>query len=221
MLVFAPTRMNELWRFATYIFLHTNFTHLALNVAIQVGLHDIQIKNSGNVERIRIHFQIVLAIPLEFEQSHGRVAVVYFGGAIFGSIGASLIGPRILIVGASAGVYSLLTSHIPHTILNRNTIRFRTYRLVIVAALCVSDFVYMLYHINSNGNSEPVVGIWAHVFGALGGLVLGTIFYTFIAPDDSIVANHPRHYREFRLGSIAILIGLVIFATVYNLIVSA
>lgn len=37
LLVFAPKRIVELWRFVTYIFLHTNFTHLALNVVIQVS----------------------------------------------------------------------------------------------------------------------------------------------------------------------------------------
>lgn len=37
LLVFAPNHLAEMWRFVTYIFLHTNFTHLALNVVIQVS----------------------------------------------------------------------------------------------------------------------------------------------------------------------------------------
>lgn len=37
LLVFAPKHVFELWRFVTYIFLHQNFTHLLLNVMIQVS----------------------------------------------------------------------------------------------------------------------------------------------------------------------------------------
>lgn len=36
LLVFAPKHIIEMWRFITYIFLHTNYTHLLLNVLIQV-----------------------------------------------------------------------------------------------------------------------------------------------------------------------------------------
>lgn len=58
-----------------------------------------------------------MAIPLEIEQGHLKVLIIYFGGVISGAIGASVFQPTLLMVGASAGVYSLLISHIPHILL--------------------------------------------------------------------------------------------------------
>lgn len=51
------------------------------------------------------------------EQGHCRVLVVYFGGVLFGALGSALTNPLQGVVGASAGVYSLLISHISHGIL--------------------------------------------------------------------------------------------------------
>lgn len=92
--IFAPMKMNELWRFITYTFLHAGSIHLSLNVLIQ----------------------IMISFPLETEQGHFRVFLVYFGGVLSGSLGASIF-ERFLMVGASAGVYSLLMSHIPHIVI--------------------------------------------------------------------------------------------------------
>lgn len=36
LLVFAPSHSVELWRYVTYVFLHQDFTHVAMNVFIQV-----------------------------------------------------------------------------------------------------------------------------------------------------------------------------------------
>ena len=58
--------------------------------------------------------QILVAIPLEAEQGHLRVFFIYFGGVIAGALGASVLQPSLFMVGASAGVYSLLISHLPH-----------------------------------------------------------------------------------------------------------
>lgn len=53
LLVFAPKHTIELWRFVTYIFLHTNFTHLALNVVIQVNYKSI---NCGCVNQCNYYY---------------------------------------------------------------------------------------------------------------------------------------------------------------------
>lgn len=55
-----------------------------------------------------------MALPLEAEQGHFRVLIVYLGGVIAGALGASIMQPDLMMVGASAGVYSLLISHLPH-----------------------------------------------------------------------------------------------------------
>lgn len=162
--------------------------------------------------------QILLAIPLEFEQNHGRVAAVYYGGTVLGGIGVMLFGPQILVVGASAGVYSLLLSHIPHIILNKRTIRYRNVRLGVVFFLCLCDLIHTIVHFSSNGNSEPRIGVWAHIFGAIGGLLLGTTFYTFIDYTDGCPENRPRHYVRVRQASIVLLVLILLAAIVYGLV---
>lgn len=163
-------------------------------------------------------FQILLAIPLEFEQNHGRVAAVYFGGSILGGCGVMLFGPKILVVGASAGVYSLLLSHIPHIVLNKNTIRYRNMRLGMVIFLCLCDLIHTIVHFTANGNSEPKIGVWAHIFGAIGGLLLGTVFYTFIDAEDALPEHWPEHYVKVRRGAIGILAVIIISSIIYGVV---
>jgi membrane associated rhomboid family serine protease len=84
----------QVWRFLTYTFLHAGTVHLTLNIIIQ----------------------IMVAFPLETEQGHLQVLLVYLFGILSGSLGASVFEPTLMI-GASAGVYSLLMSHIPHIVM--------------------------------------------------------------------------------------------------------
>lgn len=41
-----------------------------------------------------------------------RVALVYLAGVLAGSMGTSIVNPRIYLAGASGGVYALITAHI-------------------------------------------------------------------------------------------------------------
>lgn len=59
----------------------------------------------------------MVGLPLETEQGHLKVFLVYFGGVLGGALGASIFQPNLLMVGASAGVYSLLLSHVPHILM--------------------------------------------------------------------------------------------------------
>ncbi|XP_055683707.1 protein rhomboid-like [Lutzomyia longipalpis] len=161
LLVFSPHRILEIWRFLSYTLLHQNAIHLALNVAIQ----------------------IFLGIPLEYEQGHWRVFVVYFGGAVAGALGTSVFEPSILLIGASAGIYSILMSHIPHTVINFKNIRYRFYRIICVIILCTSDIIYTLIHVTYG--DLPKIGISAHILGALSGLVLGTALFQSATQRDS------------------------------------
>lgn len=64
-----------------------------------------------------LFIQILVATPLETEQGHLKTFVVYFGGILFGALGSALFNPTQAMIGASAGVYSLLISHISHCVL--------------------------------------------------------------------------------------------------------
>lgn len=53
---------------------------------------------------------------------HGscRVAAIYFAGVLAGSLGTSVFDSKCMLVGASGGVYALLTAHVANVILNYN-----------------------------------------------------------------------------------------------------
>lgn len=96
LLRYDPYKRSELWRFVTYIFVHSSVLHLIGNVFMQ----------------------IFLGVPLELVHSWWRVALVYLAGGLAGSIGHSLTGP-IALVGASGGVYALIVAHIATVIMVR------------------------------------------------------------------------------------------------------
>ncbi|XP_067008218.2 protein rhomboid [Anabrus simplex] len=154
-LVYDPHHREELWRFLTYMLLHSGQLHLALNIVIQC----------------------LLATPLEHEQGHLRTGIVYLGGGIGGSLGTSMLEPDLYVVGASAGVYALLISQLAHILLNFRAIRYKMYRLVAVLVLALTDIAFSLHHHFSFGNVCPRVGWAAHCSGAIAGLLLGLVFF--------------------------------------------
>lgn len=76
------------------MFLHNSVYHIILNIIIQC----------------------MFAMMLEKNQGSIRVGILYFGGGATGALGAGCLRPD-LVVGASAGVYALLISHLSHIIL--------------------------------------------------------------------------------------------------------
>lgn len=50
----------------------------------------------------------------QVEQGRLAVATIYLGGGLCGALCSSLLQPTSYLVGASAGVYALLTSHLAH-----------------------------------------------------------------------------------------------------------
>lgn len=96
LLRYDPFERNEIWRFVTYMFVHSSILHLIGNVFMQ----------------------IFLGVPLELVHSWWRVALVYLAGGLAGSMGHSLTGP-IALVGASGGVYALIIAHIATVIMVR------------------------------------------------------------------------------------------------------
>ena len=62
------------------------------------------------------NYFLFAGIPLEMGQPGWsgslRVAGLYMSGVLLGSVGASCIQPKMFLVGASAGVYSLIAAHL-------------------------------------------------------------------------------------------------------------
>uniref|UniRef100_A0A182VUU1 Rhomboid-like protein n=1 Tax=Anopheles minimus TaxID=112268 RepID=A0A182VUU1_9DIPT len=191
-LIFSPVKQYEVWRFITYTFLHAGNVHLVLNIIIQ----------------------ILVAFPLETEQGHGKVLFVYFSGTLAGALGASVFEPT-LMVGASAGVYCLLMSHIPHIIMNFRTLSYRYYRLIAVLMLCISDVMYSIRHCLTKGNLQPRIGVAAHISGAVCGLLIGFVIYrSKVEPDASKVVVM---FRSLRYLATVLLLAWLGCTVLYNL----
>ncbi|XP_048507640.1 protein rhomboid isoform X2 [Athalia rosae] len=185
-LVYDPRQRVQAWRFASYMLLHSNILHLSLNVVIQ----------------------LVLAAPLEVEQGWLGVAAVYLGGGICGALGASLLQPSLYLVGASAGVYALLTSHLAHLYLCHGELRYAGWRLGAVFLLAGADVA-----------SVPVpallgygrVGWAAHVAGALAGPLLGLAIFPNQSKKDSRGRKFVRFVRFLAgLGVMLLIVGAIL-----------
>ncbi|XP_015595827.1 protein rhomboid isoform X2 [Cephus cinctus] len=189
-LVYDPRQRVQGWRFASYMLLHSNALHLALNVVIQ----------------------LVLATPLEVEQGRMGVATIYLGGGVCGALGASLLQPSVYLVGASAGVYALLTSHLAHLYLCHGEIRYAGWRLCAVLLLAGADIA-----------SLPVpallgcgrVGWAAHVAGALAGPLLGLAVFPNQSKKDARGRHFVRFVRLISAISITLLIVGAILGNIY------
>lgn len=153
-LMFSPHHRDEVWRYLSYMLLHTDMIHIVLNIIIQC----------------------LVAIPLEFEQGSLRVAVVYLIAGLAGSLGTAFMGPALSVVGCSAGVYALLISHIPNNIINSDLVQYKSYRTVSVLTLCLGDISYYLMH--PTHGALPTISWASHVSGGLAGLFVGFVVYT-------------------------------------------
>lgn len=75
--IYNPFRRFEAWRFVTYMFVHVGVMHIMMNLIIQ----------------------IFLGVALELVHHWWRVALVYLAGVAAGSMGTSIVNPRIFLAG--------------------------------------------------------------------------------------------------------------------------
>ncbi|XP_045474315.1 protein rhomboid [Harmonia axyridis] len=150
---YDPDKKYEIWRYLTYMLIHEDVVHLVLNLFLQC----------------------TFAFFLETKQGRLKVGILYLAGGATGVLGASCINPGILI-GASAGVYSLLISLVADLYLNYENIKYKTYRGICISVMVLSDITFNLYHFWSR--EEPLISWEAHLFGGLSGLILGLALYT-------------------------------------------
>ncbi|GLV38421.1 rhomboid-4 [Carabus blaptoides fortunei] len=148
--MYNPQKRYEAWRFLTYMFVHIGYSHLAINLLVQ----------------------ILLGIPLEMVHKGWRVLVVYLAGVIAGSMGTSLTDPSVFLAGASGGVYSLIAAHIASVIMNWREMSFPLLQLIVFVVVTVFDFgtaIYNRYYLKL----EERIGYEAHFAGAIAGLLVG------------------------------------------------
>ena len=87
--IYDPEKRDEVWRFLTYAVLHKDYEHLIGNVC--VGL--------------------IVGFLLELVYKW-RIWFIYLLGIISGSLGSSIIEPRIKLIGSSGGSYALIGAYV-------------------------------------------------------------------------------------------------------------
>nr|XP_012217786.1 PREDICTED: rhomboid-related protein 2 isoform X2 [Linepithema humile] len=162
--------------------------------------------------RIRPPYLMICISIIEVEQGRIGVATIYLGGGVCGALGASLLQPSLYLVGASAGVYALLTSHLAHLYLCHGELRYAGWRLGAVLLLAGADVA-----------SLPVpallgcgrVGWAAHVAGALAGPLLGLAVFPNQSKKDARGRRFVRYVRLLSAVSVMLLIVGAVLGNVY------
>lgn len=131
------------------MFVHNDVWHLVSNVVVQ----------------------LFLGIVLELVHGWWRVALVYLAGVLAGSLGTSILNPTYNLVGASGGVYALITAHIATILMNWSEMKYAIVQLYVFLVVCSTDICFSLY--SQYNNLSDKVGHNAHLCGALAGILVG------------------------------------------------
>jgi len=150
-LIFNPCRKWQVWRFLSYIFVHSGYFHITFNLLIQ----------------------LLLGIPLEMVHRWWRILLIYLTGAIAGSLVTSISDPEAYLAGASGGVYAIIAAHLANVIFNWSEMEFPALRLLAFLLLAGIDTGIAVYYRYIEVDTK--VGYGAHAAGAVVGLLLGIV----------------------------------------------
>ena len=151
-LIFHPYKKWEVWRFLTYMLVHSGYFHIIFNLLIQ----------------------LLLGIPLEMVHRWWRILLVYFSGVVAGSLATSISDPKVYLAGASGGVYAIIAAHLANVIFNWSEMEFPALRLIAFILLAGIDTGVAVYY-RYIAEVETQVGYAAHAAGAIVGFLLGIV----------------------------------------------
>ncbi|CAK8682159.1 unnamed protein product [Clavelina lepadiformis] len=204
-LTFDPQKRQEAWRFVSYMLLHAGLKHIFLN----------------------LFNQLLLGIPLEMEHGGLRVGTIYMAGVLGGSLANSVFDPCLPLVGASGGVYSLLSAQLAqhagllngHVMHKLSSLIRKIFVVFDPRKLCTCDtlwefgcFGYVVYSIYPGFQSTipgTRVGVVAHVAGTIAGLTMGLM----------VLQNFKKSFRDKVVFWIAVAVysAFMIFAIFWNI----
>ncbi|KAI6242994.1 hypothetical protein M3Y99_00210200 [Aphelenchoides fujianensis] len=150
--ILDPHRKAEFWRFFTYMFIHVGYTHLIVNVVVQ----------------------LILGLPLELVHKLWRIGGLYILGVFSGAILVMAVDPNVYLGGASGGVYTMLTAHVSNLILNWSDMEFHWVRAAIIAVLISTDVGVAVYQRYFAGVANRISYV-SHLGGAIAGILLGIV----------------------------------------------
>ncbi|PCS00149.1 rhomboid family intramembrane serine protease [Lactococcus fujiensis] len=175
---------TQIWRLFTPIFLHIGWTHLLLNMFT------------------------LFFIGRQVEAVFGwkSFTLIYFISGIFGNAMSFLFLPQSLSAGASGAIFGLFGAVVGLGYFTEMPILKEIGKTF--AVLIGINLIMNVLSVGSIGSiSMGSVNIWAHVGGAIGGLLLSAIL-----PPKPLKRAIPRYYQL--ITSIVFLVLLVAFITI-------
>ena len=150
-LIFNPDRKFEVWRFLSYMFVHSGYFHIIFNILMQ----------------------LLLGIPLEMVHRWWRILLIYVCGVVAGSLCTSITDPDVYLAGASGGVYAIIAAHLANVVFNWSEMEFPFLRLLAFLILTGVDTSVAIYYRYLNVDTK--VSYVAHIAGAVAGFLLGIV----------------------------------------------
>jgi len=182
-LILDVRKREEAWRFFSYALLHADLEHILVNILLQ----------------------LVIGIPLEMVHGSLRVIPIYLAGVLAGSMGSAVFDPQVVLVGASGGVYALMTAHLANVIMNGDVMTkwSKILRAGTVLLVLLFDFGYSIYRRLGAEETKDKVSFVAHVAGAIAGLSMGVM----------ALRNFKKSYRDKVVFwvSVGIYVAFMIF----------
>ncbi|VDM76014.1 unnamed protein product, partial [Strongylus vulgaris] len=151
-LMFSPKMKTQLWRFITYAFLHAGLLHLLGNMVVQ----------------------ILIGVPLEVVHKPWRIGPLYVMAVLSGSLLQYTLDPKVYVVGASAGVYALLTAHLANVVINWAEMPFRWVRLTLITIFLIFDIGTAIIRRFASDECDTVSHS-AHIAGGITGFCFGVV----------------------------------------------
>ncbi|KAA0154223.1 hypothetical protein FNF28_06837 [Cafeteria roenbergensis] len=141
---------GEWWRLFTPMWLHAGIIHLVANMSVLLRF----------------------GWPMEKEAGWHRLGPVYFLGGILGSLASAVFLPSLLSVGASGACFAIIGAEWADLLQNWGLLWRHGHRWSCTLQFCCLSFSTAL---NLALGLMPFVDNFAHVFGLLGGLFVGSI----------------------------------------------
>lgn len=205
---------GEFYRLFTSIFLHSGIYAPDGSMALQNGTHLL----------MNVYLLFVSGGSVERFFGHWRFNILFLLGGLTGSILSCVLNPPVIYsVGASGAVFAILSAEFIYIYRHRKLLGAQAQvQLTYLIILAVANL--MIGILGNAGGSGMRVDNWAHVGGALGGMLLGLV----ITPD-LIFKRHPAiqtellaedrnplrlHYRALSLYVAALLSVLIVASQV-------
>jgi len=148
-LIFNGTNRLQFYRYFTYCLVHAGWTHLLMNITIQ----------------------LLAGVPLEMVHGSARVAAIYLISVLTTSMTYRIIHPGVIVVGASAGVFALLTAHLADVFLNKDIMESKgLLRILGVVCFIIIQMIYSLLNLTADNEKPSYI---AHLVGSIQGVNLG------------------------------------------------